>query len=56
MYLCSTLDNGVCLAWVEYSSIFGLSLDEGLKIGGLLFLASASAWGVNALTKLLLNR
>lgn len=55
MFLCAQLSDGLCIEWVEYSSLFGLSLEEGLKIGGLLFLASATAWSLNLLAKFILK-
>lgn len=56
MFICAQLQDNVCVAWVEYNSIFTLPEGAGLEIGGALLLASATAWGVRQLASLLLNR
>lgn len=56
MYLCAELENGVCLAWVEYESLFVLPEGAGMKIGGALLLVSATAWGLRQVASFILNR
>lgn len=56
MFLCSVLDDGVCVEWVEFSTVFSLSLEDGLKIGGLIFVITAIAWGFSFMARFILNR
>lgn len=56
MYICSTLSDGLCVEWVELSSVFGLSVEDGFMLGGMLFSISALAWGANFLLRFILNR
>lgn len=56
MYLCAELVDGVCHQWAEYESFFHLSIEDGMKIGGMLFLLSCTAWSLNFLARFLLNR
>lgn len=56
MYLCAQLEENVCILWVEYNSIFTLPEGSGLKIGGMLLLLSATAWGIRQTASFLLNR
>lgn len=56
MYLCASIQNGQCVEWVDYSSIFLLPEGAGLQIGGALLLASITAWGVSFLARSILNR
>lgn len=54
-WVCSSLVDGVCQQWVERSFLV-LAEGEGLKIGGMLLLATATAWGTQQVARLLLNR
>lgn len=56
MYLCAELENGVCLTWVEYGSLFTLPPGAGVEIGAALFGVSLLAWGINFLARVILNR
>lgn len=57
MFFCSILDvNNQCLEWVEFSSPFLLPEGAGLKIGGAFLLATAAAWGVQMVARLIINR
>lgn len=57
MFFCSELDaNDVCVSWVEISDLFLLPEGAGLQIGGALFLACVTAWGIKQVARLILNR
>lgn len=55
-YVCAELVNDLCTEWVQHTEFFVLPEGAGLKIGGLLLLLSASAWGIQSIARLLLNR
>ena len=56
MFICAQLSGTVCTQWVERSDFLSLPDGAGLKIGGLLLLLSATAWGIQQIARLLLNR
>ena len=55
-WVCSELVDGVCLQWIQRSDLLSLPDGAGLQIGGLLLLLSATAWGIQQIARLLLNR
>lgn len=55
-WVCAELVDGVCQQWVQRSDLLALPEGSGLQIGGLLLLLSATAWGVQQVARLLLNR
>ncbi len=55
-WVCSQLVDGVCQQWVERSDLLSLPAGSGLQIGGGLLLLSATAWGIQQIARLLLNR
>ncbi|AAA88377.1 orf 58, part 2 [Pseudomonas phage Pf3] len=55
-YVCVQLVNDVCHEWAERSDLLSLPEGSGLQIGGMLLLLSATAWGIQQIARLLLNR
>lgn len=55
-YVCSVLVDDVCQEWIEQSNLLALPDGAGLQIGGLLLLLTATAWGIQQIARLLLNR
>lgn len=55
-WVCSEFADGVCHQWVQRSDLLSLPDGAGLQIGGLLLLLSATAWGIQQIARLLLNR
>lgn len=55
-WVCSEFVDGVCLQWIQRSDLLSLPDGAGLQIGGLLLLLSATAWGIQQIARLLLNR
>lgn len=55
-WVCSELVEGVCLQWIQRSDLLSLPEGSGLQIGGSLLLLSATAWGIQQIARLLLNR
>lgn len=56
MYICSSLQNDVCIEWVEHVPFFALSIADGLKIGGSFLILTATAYGIREIANLILNR
>ena len=56
MFICAQLSGNVCTQWVEYNSLFSLSVDQGLKIGGGLLLLTITAWSFRFVANFILNR
>lgn len=56
MFICAQLSGTVCTQWVERSDLLSLPAGSGLQIGGSLLLLSATAWGIQQIARLLLNR
>lgn len=55
-YVCATVVDDVCTSWVQRTDLLALPENAGLQIGGMLLLLSATAWGVQQIARLLLNR
>lgn len=56
-YFCAELSqDGQCLEWVEYSSIFMLPEGAGMEIGAALLLCTITAWGISFIARVILNR
>lgn len=56
MFVCSEVVANVCQSWVPLASVFGFESGDGLKLGGLLLLLTATAWGLKVVAKMILNR
>lgn len=56
MFYCAQLSGDLCLHWVEYSGFLPLSIEDGLKIGGVFMLITATAYGCREIANLILNR
>ena len=55
-YVCAQVADGVCQEWLEQSNLLALPEGAGLQIGGLLLFLTATAWCIQQITRLLLNR
>lgn len=55
-YVCAEVVNDVCASWAQKTDLLALPENAGLQIGGMLLLLSATAWGVQQIARLLLNR
>lgn len=55
-HVCAQLVDDVCQQWVEQTNLLALPEGAGLQIGGILLLLSATAWGIQQIARLLLNR
>lgn len=55
-YVCAEVVNDVCINWQQQTNLLALPENAGLQIGGMLLLLSATAWGVQQIARLLLNR
>jgi len=57
MYLCSSLVDGVCQEWSEYTGIFPpLTVEEGVTLGLAVGGVWATAWGLRQIVGVLINR
>lgn len=55
-YVCSELINNSCATWVINNSIFDISIEDGLTIGGSLLFICCTAWGLRETARFILNR
>lgn len=55
-YVCTEVVNDVCTSWAQKTDLLALPENAGLQIGGTLLLLTATAWGVQQIARLLLNR
>lgn len=61
-YVCTRLITNICYDWQELEEVSGTGLfgtlqtGDGLKIGGLIFLCTLTAWGFREVATLILNR
>lgn len=55
-YVCAQVTDGICQEWLEQTNLLALPDGAGLQIGGLLLLLTATAWGIQQIARLLLNR
>lgn len=55
-YTCISLVDGVCSEWVHSSNLLNMSIEDGIKIGFMLFSCTLFAWGFREISRFIINR
>lgn len=56
MYICSEIENDVCLAWVEFSFLPALDIETSIRLGFAFLTLHATAYGLGLVAKTILGR
>ena len=55
-YTCVLLVDGVCSEWVQSFNLLNMSMEDGIKIGFMLFGCTLLAWGFREISRFIINR